>query len=514
MIGRLKRRREQIRRLSRIDPAQFRRWLVLDSDDGKPLHEVIQSWQSRDFAALDAAWMSLAGVARITPDGQTPPPVCHRAYIERPRGHSKTSDTAMQIAWILLAAKRAVSGIAAAADRDQANLIHRAIGRLASRNPDLCGDLKFVEHAIKNPANGSRLEVISSDVRSSWGALPDFVVCDELCHWEKPDLWYSLLSSAAKKPNCVLIVLTNAGVGRGWQWAVREHAQRDASWYFSSLNGPQAPWITDEWLAEQKALLPPPVFERLWLNVWQHSDGEFVSLAEAEACRDEQLSPQSRGVPGQWYVASLDYAEKHDFTVGCVCHHTGSRIVVDRMDVVRPTPERPTPVEWVEDWIEQTAAGFPDVTFVIDEHQLVGTIQRLALRHRVERFDFAAGRGNHRLAILLRQLIVHKRVAWYPGCGDVLGGNVTDTDVPGAGAASQANGPATGPRDDLETELASLLLRQSESGRLRIDHRRDGVRHDDRGFALGAACLTLSERTVGPEPWTITPPSLSGGFRW
>ena len=40
LIGRLKRRREQIRRLSRIDPAQFRRWLLLDSDDGKPLSKV------------------------------------------------------------------------------------------------------------------------------------------------------------------------------------------------------------------------------------------------------------------------------------------------------------------------------------------------------------------------------------------------------------------------------------------------------------------------------------------
>jgi len=500
LIGRLKLQRDLIRRLSRIEPAQFRRWLVLEANYELRLHELIQSWQARDFAALDAAWMSLAGVARDTSADRTSAKTYHRAYLERPRGHSKTSDTAMQIAWILLAAKRPVSGIAAAADRDQAKLIHRAIHRLADLNPDLCRELKFVEHVVKNPANGSQLEVISSDVRSSWGALPDFVVCDELCHWEKPDLWYSLLSSAAKRPDCVLVVLTNAGVGRGWQWAVREHAHRDPAWYFSSLEGPQAPWITDDWLAEQKALLPPPVFERLWLNVWQHSDGEFVSLAEAEACRDETLTRQDRGLKGQWYVASIDYAEKHDFTVGCVCHQDGSRIVVDRMDVVRPTPERPTPVQWVEDWIEDVAASFPDVTFVIDEHQLVGTIQRIEQRFCVQRFDFAAGRGNHRLATLLRRLIVHRQIAWYPCCGDVR--------------RSNESAATSGPRDDLETELASLLLRQSESGRLRIDHHRDGVHHDDRAFALGAAGLTLSERGIGPEPWSITPPAASGGFRW
>ncbi|MGE0378146.1 MAG: terminase large subunit, partial [Planctomycetaceae bacterium] len=372
LIGRLKLRREQIRRLSRIDPAQFRRWIVLDGDVRRPLHDVIQPWQGADFTALDAAWMSLAGLARDASADRFPTKVVGRAYIERPRGHSKTSDTALQIAWILLAAKRSVSGIAAAADRDQANLIHRAIQRVAELNSDLCADLMFVEHAVRNPLTGSRLEVISSDVRSSWGALPDFVVCDELCHWERPDLWYSLLSSAAKKPQCVLTVLTNAGVGRGWQWEVREHARQAPAWYFSSLDGPHAPWITDEWLAEQKALLPPPVFERLWLNIWQHSDGEFVSLAEAEACRDDTLARQERGVKGQWYVASVDYAEKHDFTVGCVCHHDGARIAVDRMDVVRPPADWPTPVRWVEDWIEGVAARFPDVTFVVDEHQQVG----------------------------------------------------------------------------------------------------------------------------------------------
>jgi hypothetical protein len=305
-------------------------------------------------------------------------------------------------------------------------------------------------------------------------------------------------------------VLTNAGVGRGWQWDVREHARKDRAWYFSSLDGPQAPWITDEWLVEQQALLPPPVFERLWLNIWQHSDGEFVSLAEAEACRDETLTRKERGIPGMPYVAAVDYAEKHDLTVGCVCHHDGRRIVVDRMDVVRPTTERPTPVQWVEDWIEQIAIAFPGVQFVIDPHQLVGTIQKLEQRFPVERFDFAGGLGNHRLATLLRRLIVHRQVAWYTGCGaaNALASGGRQLCDP---FQSQL---ATLSRDDLETELASLLLRQSETGRLRIDHHRDGQHHDDRAFALGAACLKLSEQSLDPEPWTITPPSPSGGFRW
>lgn len=391
-----------------------------------------------------------------------------RAYLERPRGHSKTTDMAVQVAWILQYAKQRVTGIAAAADQDQANLLRKAVTDLIARNPVLCPDLVSRKLAIINPATSSRLDIISSDVRSSWGQLPDFVICDELCHWEKADLWHSLVSSAAKKPNCVLVVLTNAGVGNGWHWAVREAARTSPDWHFSTLAGSQAPWISQAALAEQRRLLPPSVYSRLWENIWQQTDGEFVTLAEAEACRDDKLGLCKWGTPGVEYIAAIDYAEKHDRTVGVIVHREGERIVVDRMDVVSPEPHRPTPVQWVEDWIENMAAGFHTIRFVLDEYQLVGTLQKLGNRHDLKRFEFRAGKGNHALALLLRHLIVQRRIAWYPDCGWI---------------------PGTSQRDDLETELASLILHTSVTGRVRIDHRKEPGCHDDRAFALGAACL-------------------------
>ncbi|MEZ6056615.1 MAG: terminase large subunit [Planctomycetaceae bacterium] len=472
------------------------------TDDGPPLVDLLQPWQRVDFHAIDNAWADLAGRSPLSPNttglitGSIASKISplRRAYIERPRGHSKTSDTAVQITWILIAARHAVSGLAAAADREQASLIHRAIQRLADTNDELCRDLRFIEHEVKNKVTGSRLEVISSDVQSSYGALPDFVVCDELCHWSHPDLWHSLLSSAAKRPNCVLTVLTNAGTGRGWQWDVREHARVSPTWHFSSLQGPQAPWITAEWLEEQRALLPPSVFDRLWMNAWHHSDGELVTLGEAEACRDEQLQYQSAGRPDRVYVAAIDYAEKHDFTVGCVCHRDGDFIIVDRMDVVRPTPTRPTPVQWVEDWIADVAANFPRVRFVLDEHQLLHTIQRFANRYELRRFDFGGGIGNHKLTMNLRQLLIHRHIRWYANCGTV----------------ESPHG-----RDDLETELASLLLRESKQGRVRLDHHRDGIHHDDRAFTLGVAALELCDTLpIETTFLDITQPATDGGFLW
>lgn len=474
-----------LKRRALRSPESFRQRLILPGAEQVRFSSLVQPWQLVDLQALDPAWQDLAGVS-----GTCATVRIRRAYIERPRGHSKTSDMALQIAWILLAAREPLVGLAAAADREQAGFLLDSLRRLALANLDLFQTLQFLEHLVRNRQTGSRMEVISSDARSSYGALPDFVVCDELSHWPQPDLWHSLLSSAAKKPRCVLTILTNAGVGRGWQWDVREHARTDPHWHFSSLQGPQAPWITDEWLTEQRALLPEPVFERLWLNIWQHAEGNFLTLPEVEACRSALRRRQSEGQPGREYVAAIDYAEKHDLTVGCICHREGDVVVVDRMDVVKPLPTTPTRIVWVEDWIEDVAARFHRIRFVVDEYQLLGTIQRLENKYPIQRFAFSGGEGNHKLAATLRQLIVHQRVQWYPGCGQIPGPH----------------------RDDLETEIASLILKQSASGRLRIDHLQDGLHHDDRAFALGVCCVTLCAEAAESDFLVITPPTRDGGF--
>ncbi|MCA9053517.1 MAG: terminase [Planctomycetaceae bacterium] len=480
-------------------PHDFRELLLLDGNPLRRLREIVQPWQRTDLAALDPAWMRLSGRTAAATQHRR---FVRRAYIERPRGHSKTTDISVQILWILVAARHRLSGLAAAADRDQARLIEKAMRRLADANPELCGDIKFLESLVRNRQTGSELEIISSDIRSSYGALPDFVICDELCHWKEQELWHSLASSAAKKPDCILTVLTNAGVGRGWQWRLREFARASADWHFSSLQGPHAPWITDDSLAEQRALLPEPVFERLWLNIWQHSDGEFVTLAEAEACRDDRLAYQHAGRHGVDYVAAIDYAEKRDNTVGCVCHREGTRVIVDRMDIVRPTPTQPTRVAWVQDWIEDVGASFPQVRFVVDAHQLVHLIQQLEGRYRIQRFEFHGGLGNHRLATTLHQLITQRLIAWYPGCGQ------------GDAASPAPRETRLAERDDLETELAALILKQSSNGRIRFDHRQDGVHHDDRAFTLGVAALTLCEAPLETDHFEIRLPSPDGTFAW
>jgi hypothetical protein len=152
------------------------------------------------------------------------------------------------------------------------------------------------------------------------------------------------------------------------------------------------------------------------------------------------------------------------------------------MDVVRPSPGAPTPVRWVSDWIESTAAAFPDIHFVLDPYQLVSVIQSLESRYSIERYEFRAGQANHELAVTLRQLILERQVRWYPCCGQI------DDDAPPSSP------------DDLEHELASLIVRELPGGRFRFDHLADGRHHDDRSFALAVACQCLTRR---PDAATI-----------
>jgi hypothetical protein len=154
----------------------------------------------------------------------------------------------------------------------------------------------------------------------------------------------------------------------------------------------------------------------------------------------------------------------------------------------------------VQDWIAEVASRFRHVRFVVDVHQLLYIVQQYESRFEIERFDFQGGAGNHRLAVNLRQLITQKQIAWYPGCGAI------------APVRSGAAGSSPINRDDLESELASLLLRQSGSGRVRFDHRHDGLHHDDRAFTLALAALQLCEQPTGEDFLEITPPAFDGGF--
>ncbi|HVJ85014.1 MAG TPA: hypothetical protein VM452_05170 [Caulifigura sp.] len=112
--------RDEYERAACAGPDAFRNLLLLHGTENRTLAQALLPWQRADFEALDPAWRMLA-------TGSNGGGVIRRAWLERPRGHSKTTDIAVQLLWILLASRRPVNGLVAAADFEQAQLVLRAM---------------------------------------------------------------------------------------------------------------------------------------------------------------------------------------------------------------------------------------------------------------------------------------------------------------------------------------------------------------------------------------------------
>ncbi len=99
-------------------------------------------------------------------------------------------------------------------------------------------------------------------------------------------------------------------------------------WFFDSLDGPQATWITPEALDEQRRLLPTIAFERLWLNRWAAGSGDAIASTDLDAALS--LTGPSSPEPHVAYFAGLDLGLSRDSSalaiVGC---HTGG---IDRIE--------------------------------------------------------------------------------------------------------------------------------------------------------------------------------------
>ena len=106
--------------------------------------------------------------------------------------------------------------------------------------------------------------------------------------------------------------------------------------------------------------------------------------------------------------------------------------------------------------------------------------------------EFKSGLFNHRMGQVLRHLILHKRVRWYPGCGAIY---MPDGEAYAPG----------GRREDLCTELGELITKTTSAskGVWRFDHLPG--KHDDRAMSLGGLCAAIVDDTEGEIEWGFAP---------
>lgn len=489
------------------DPIFFFKNLIVSGPKGeRKLGEIWADVQKKDFQALAPALMYCGGLTNKKPKYQ-------RFWIQRSRGYSKTSDIAAAMLWLLMFSKKPQQAYCVAEDKEQASLVRAQMIQITQYNQWILDIIDIKRTEVENKITKSIMRIESSDEMSSFGWSPTAIIADEISHWSNEGFWGSVASSFAKRvaSGAILICACNAGKGHDWKYQIKQAAMESDLWWHHSPHS-YAPWYSKEDIEEQRKILPSSDFKRLWENEWLESVGDFVSLEEADRCIDPNWKEQDKTlVDGYVYVASIDYAEKNDRTVGCVTHLFGEGegneiIYVDRMDVLDPECYGGSiRLEWVEQWIRNVQTDFGGkngtVFFIVDQYQLLYLIQKLSGEgFNIEPFDFKSGVGNWEMSLILRQMILHQKIKWYEGCGKILTPDGT------------LHRPEDG-RNDLSTELGNLTIRKMYNGaKWRIEHTDN--EHDDRAFALGACVRYIVMNSGGMSDWQITDPAKDGRFNF
>ena len=157
------------------------------------------------------------------------------------------------------------------------------------RSPILAPLVKLTRTTLTVTATGSTLIVLAANAPSAYGLRPDMIVVDELAEWRRREAVGQLVERNRKRPRCRLLAISTAGWDQtSIAWEVRQIAEREADWYFST-RGPCASWVSDTWREQQRRTLPPHVFARLHLNEWVTGVGAFLTSQEVDSIFVEAL---------------------------------------------------------------------------------------------------------------------------------------------------------------------------------------------------------------------------------
>jgi hypothetical protein len=344
--------------------------------------DIATDWQERGFTMMDRAWLRSIGV--ITEDV----PIM-RSWRELVRGAAKTWALACRAAWALEFAPRRIKINAYAGDSDQARLVVKSIQTHCDANQ--WHTLEIQKNVVRNPTTGSELEIMSADAATGFGALVDAIFVDEIGNWPDTDqslrLWEMIISTATKKQSCLAEVATNAGRTESKIYEIRNGVRDDAAssdplWYFESVK--EIPnWFTPRQLAEQKRLLSPSAYARLWENSWSSGTDSGVSPTDYDACEVLFEEHPRRQREFDAYIAACDLGWRHDRTGLVVLAVNYRRNITQLAYCAQFRPQDyggELPLSVVEEAIEEVHRKYILNWLVFDPREATGLSQRLCDR--------------------------------------------------------------------------------------------------------------------------------------
>ncbi len=417
--------------LTHHDPMWLRKLLPLE--DGTPFGEKMEEWQEQDFRSEDEH-----------PELNT--------YIERPRGHSKTFDTAVNIVTRMLLGPPRQQLYGLAADEEQGELLLKDVAGIFGRHPGLRSLVKIMAKTVTVKKTGTVYTNLNSNAPTLYGLRPDAVYVDELVEHRRRDAWDALWTATGKRKGCTVHIISTPGWDRAhFAWPIREHARTDPAWIFSS-RGQCASWISPVWLRQQQRTLPEHVYARLHEGRWSEGGGAWLSAAQVEAIFG--AVPEGEGSR----CIGLDIGISRDRTVAAAVKSVGGFAVVEHLEIYTPTKHDRVDLSVVEQDVYTLALRLGASVF-LDPYQAVGIAQRLRDRGiNVCEYAFTADKRRTLFAKLLDYISTGRLRAR--------------------------------PHEEFQRELLSLEVKESLSG-WRVDHRSSG--HDDIVVAVSLGLAGLAD---------------------
>ena len=295
--------------------------------------------------------------------------------------------------------------IAAAAGRDQAGLILRKVRGLAERTPELAGAVEIQNYRVLTPRTGAVLDVISSDLATSWGRTPRWLVLDEIANHPSAETAErfadALLTALVKLADSEALAITTPSSPSHWSYRLWQAALEDPLWRTSVVSG-RAPWQSAAELESEKRRLTPAMWARLFECQWCAADDALGDEAAVAACvRHDGSLPRQ---PGAVYVVSFDLSVSHDHTAVAVSHlaeEDGQKIVViDQLQAWIPGAGHQVDLQEVEAWILQAARDYGGAQIVGDPFQAAQMIRDAGMR--VKAIQFNSGSNSKRAQLLFR----------------------------------------------------------------------------------------------------------------
>lgn len=313
------------------------------------------------------------------------------ALIGLPRKNGK-SELAAGIALYLLVADGEFGAevYSVAGDKKQASLVYKTAADMA-RTSAFRTAVKAYRSVLEVPELNALYRALSADADLQHGLNPHGAIVDEYHVHRSAEQYEAMRSGTGARTQPLIVVISTAGAERrGPLWDLyvkgRDGVSPRMFHYWRSVPegttledldawkaANPASWVTVDFLAEQAATLPEPVFRRLHGNEWwEGGTALWVPRQSWDGCAgDPNLDPSAPT------VIAVDAASKRDTTAVAVAQKHGDTFHTRTWILAADPDIGYLDYGHVEDLIRDLASTFDVRRIAFDPYQMVPVMQRL-----------------------------------------------------------------------------------------------------------------------------------------